>query len=91
MKIERVKRYVLSSLVCSVVMLHSVFMALLGLTVNGRGGSRVGLFVMSLLLGVLAVSAVRIVNKLSVLTPWLLTAFIIPGTIYYVWFGALKH
>lgn len=91
MKVERVRRYVLSSLVCSVVLLHSLFMALLGLTVNGRGGSRQGLYVMSLLLGFLAVSLVRIINKRSVLTVWQFGAFVIPTASYWVWFGVLRR
>lgn len=91
MRIERVRRYILSSLVCAVVLLHSLFMALLGLTVNGRGGSRQGLYVMSLLLGFLAISLVRIINKRSVITPWQIGAFIIPTTSYWIWFSLPGH
>ncbi len=86
MHIEQVKKYVLASLVCSVVMLHSTAVAGLGVISNGVGGSRQGLFVMSVLFGVLAIGAVRVINKLPVLTPWLLCALVIPTAIYYFYF-----
>jgi hypothetical protein len=80
----------MSSLICSVVLLHSVFMALLGINSSGAGGSRQGLFVLSCLLGFLAVVAVRLVNKLSPLTLWLACGVIVPVVIYgtkYNWLG----
>lgn len=81
----------MSSLICSVVLLHSVFMALLGIASSGAGGSRQGLFVLSALLGLLAVVAVRMVNKRSPLTPWLVMGLVVPVLIYGVklhWAGA---
>lgn len=90
MHIERVKKYVLSSLVCSVLMLHSLGVAALGTQVNGAGGSRPGLFVMSTLLGLFGVVAVRLVNQLSVLTPWLVTCLVIPVIVYVGYFEVLR-
>ena len=84
MHIEQVKRYVLSSLVCSVVMLHSTAVAALGATGGTAGGARQGLFVMSVLFGVLAIGAVRIINKRSVWTPWLLGAVVVPTVVYWL-------
>jgi len=81
--IEQVKKYVLSSLLCSVVLLHSAAMALLGATSADKGGARQGLFVISVLLGVLAVAAVRLINKLSLLTAYFLLTPVIPLVIYY--------
>lgn len=84
MRIERVKRYVLSSLVCSVVMLHSTAVAALGATGGTTGGARQGLFVMSVLFGMLAIGAVRLINRLTLLTPWFLCAPVIPSVVYYL-------
>lgn len=91
MHIEQVKKYVLSSLVCSVVMLHSTAIAALGATSDGAGGSHQGLFVLSVLFGILAISAVRLINKRSLLTPWVLCALVIPSFVYWLWFSALGH
>ena len=84
MHVEQVKKYVMSSLLCSVVMLHSLAMAALGATSADKGGARQGLFVISVLLGVLAIVGVRLINKLRPLTPWLLCAVVIPVVVYYV-------
>lgn len=84
MHIEQVRKYVLSSLVCSVVLLHSAAMAALGATGADKGGARQGLFVISVLLGVLAVGAVRLINKLSLVTPWFLLTPVIPLLVYYL-------
>lgn len=84
MHIERVKKYVASSLLCSVVMLHSLAMAALGATGADKGGAREGLFVISVLLGVMAVGGVRLINKLPLVTPWFLVAPVIPLAVYYL-------
>ena len=83
MHIEQVKKYVTSSLLCSVVLLHSLAMAALGATGPDKGGAREGLFVISVLLGVVAVGGVRLINKLSLVTPWFLAAPVIPVAVYY--------
>jgi hypothetical protein len=90
MHVETVKKYVMSILACSVLMLHSLAVAALGTQVNGAGGSRQGLFVMSLLLGVFGIVLVRAINRLPVLTPWLLTAVIIPVGVYYLYFQVIR-
>lgn len=83
MKTEQVKKYVASSLLCTVVLLHSLAMAALGATGADKGGAREGLFVISVLLGVAAVAGVRLINKLSLVTPWFLGAPVIPLLVYY--------
>jgi hypothetical protein len=88
--IERVKKYVLSSLLCAVLMLHSLAVAALGTQVNGAGGSRPGLFVMSTLLGLFGVVGVRLLNQLSVVTPWLVTCLVIPVAVYVGYFEVLR-
>ena len=83
MHIEQVKKYVASSLLCAVVLLHSLAMAALGATGADKGGAREGLFVISLLLGVMAVAGVRVINRLSLVTPWFLLTPVIPLLVYY--------
>ncbi|MBG6094560.1 transcriptional regulator [Nocardioides luteus] len=83
MHIEQVKKYVASSLLCAVVLLHSLAMAALGATGADKGGAREGLFVISLLLGVMAVAGVRLINRLSLATPWFLLTPVIPLLVYY--------
>ncbi|OIJ24334.1 hypothetical protein [Nocardioides luteus] len=84
MHIEQVKKYVASSLLCAVVLLHSLAMAALGATGADKGGAREGLFVISVMLGAMAVAGVRLINKLSLATPWFLGAPVIPLLVYYV-------
>ncbi|MFT4289226.1 transcriptional regulator [Nocardioides sp.] len=84
MQVERVRRYVLSSLVCSVVLLHATAVAALGATGGTAGGARQGLFVMSVLFGLLAIVAVRLINRRPVLTPWLAVALVIPTVVYWL-------
>ncbi|MFI5626737.1 transcriptional regulator [Nocardioides sp. NPDC051685] len=84
MHIQQVKKYVASSLLCAVVLLHSLAMAALGATGADKGGAREGLFVISVLLGVMAVAGVRLINKLSLATPWFLMAPAIPLLVYYI-------
>lgn len=83
MHIEQVQKYILSSLLCSIVLLHSAAMALLGATSADVGGARQGLFAISVVVAVLAIAGVRLINKLSVITPWLLLSPVIPLAIYY--------
>ncbi|MGY0387379.1 transcriptional regulator [Nocardioides sp. WG-D5] len=83
MHIEQVKKYVASSLLCAVVLLHSLAMAALGATGADKGGAREGLFVISVLLGVMAVAGVRVINRLSLVTPWFLLTPVIPLLVYY--------
>lgn len=89
MHIEQVKKYVLSILACAVLMLHSLALAGLGTQVTGAGGSRQGLFVMSVLLGVFGVVVVRVINRRPVLTPWLLAAPVIPTVVYVLYFQVI--
>ncbi|MEP9384025.1 transcriptional regulator [Nocardioides sp. KR10-350] len=84
MQLEQVQKYVMSSLLCSVVLLHSLAMAVLGVSLPNKGGSRPGLFVISVLLGVVAITGVRLINKLRIATPWLVCALVIPVAVYVV-------
>jgi hypothetical protein len=89
--IERVKKYVASSLVCAVLLLHALAVAAIGAVQDDVGGSRVGLFILSVLFALLGIVAVRLINRIRVLTPWLLCA-VLPATVFYVvWFRVLDH
>ncbi|WP_300679153.1 transcriptional regulator [Nocardioides sp.] len=90
MHIEQVRKYVLASLVCSVVMGHSLAVAVLGVASKNQGGSRQGLFVLSILFGLLGIGAARLINRASLLTPWLLCAVIVPTATYVVYFQVIK-
>ena len=60
---------------------------------TGRVGmlpSGSGLFVMSLLLGLFGIVLVRLINRLPVLTPWLLVAPVVPTVVYYVYFQVIS-
>ena len=90
MHIEQVRKYVLASLVCSVVMGHSLAVAVLGVASKNQGGSRQGLFVLSVLFGLLAIGAVRMINRRRLLTPWLLCAAVIPSATYLLYFQVIR-
>lgn len=83
MHIEQVQRYILSSLLCSIVLLHSAAMALLGATSADVAGARQGLFVIAVVLSVLAIVGVRLINKRNLITPWLLLSPVIPLAVYF--------
>lgn len=91
MQLEQVRRYVLSSLVCSVILLHATAVAALGAALNGAGGSREGLFVLSVLFATLAIVAVRLINRLRVGTPWLVCAVVPAVVVYAGYYGIMGH
>ena len=53
-------------------------------TEHDKGGAREGLFVISVPLGVTAVAGVRLINKLSLVTPWFLGSPGDPLLVYYL-------
>ena len=75
MQVERVQRWVASALVLTVCALFATGMAILSGTVD-RAGARPGLLVISCVVGLMAMVGVRVINQRSVLTPWLLLAFL---------------
>jgi len=70
MEVERVQRWVASSLILTVAALFAGGMAVLSQTVD-RAGAGTGLVVISVVVGVLAMVGTRVINEKSVLTPWL--------------------
>ena len=87
MDIEQVKTWVATSMVMAVVMLHAVAVAALGAFGSDKGGAREGLFVIASLLAMLAIGAVRVIHKKSVLTPWLLAGVLPPLVVYWAVLG----
>lgn len=88
MDIVRVQRWVMSSLTIVTLFLFAAGLALLGVTVEDRGGSRVGLMVLAGIVGIGAVVGIRLINEKRWLTPWLLLGLLPPLAVAYV---ALWH
>jgi hypothetical protein len=85
-QVERVQRWVASALVLTVCTLFATGMAILSGTVD-RSGARPGLLGISCVVGLMAMAGVRVINQKSVLTPWLLLAFLpaaVVGSYYWL-------
>jgi MFS-type transporter involved in bile tolerance (Atg22 family) len=70
-QVDRVQRWVASALVLTVATLFATGMAILSGTVD-RAGARPGLLAISSVVGLMAMSGVRVINSRRLLTPWLL-------------------
>jgi len=77
-KIERVQRYVMSSLLVLVGSMLSLGMVLASLLVieRSRGGAQIGMLVMATVVAAITIAGVRLLNERNPLTPWLLFALI---------------
>lgn len=76
MKIERVQRWVMSSLLLLVGSMLSFGMVLATLLViaRSRTGAQVALLVMSSIVAAITICGVRLLNRRSLVTPWLVLA-----------------
>jgi ABC-type Fe3+-siderophore transport system permease subunit len=74
-QVERVQRWVASALVLTVCALLATGLAILSGTVD-RAGARPGLLGISGVVGLMAMTGVRLINARSVLTPWLLLGLV---------------
>ena len=86
MKVERVQRWVASALVLTVATLFATGMAILSGTVD-RAGARPGLLTISSVVGLMAMSGVRVINSRRVLSPWLLLGLLpaaVVGSYYWL-------
>lgn len=72
MDIVRVQRWVMSALLLTTAALFAGGLALLSVTVEDRGGSRIGLNVIAAFVGISAMVGVRLINEKSWKTLWLL-------------------
>lgn len=84
MDIVRVQRWVMSSLLIATMFLFAAGLAVLGVTVQDRGGSRVGLLALSAIVGIGAVVGMRLLNDKPWLTPWLVLGVLPPLAVAYV-------
>lgn len=84
MDIVRVQRWVMSSLMVVTMFLFAAGLAVLAVTVEDRGGSRVGLLVLAAIVGIGAVVGMRLINDKRWLTPWLLLGLLPPLAVAYV-------
>ncbi len=78
MKIERVQRYVMSSLLLLVGSMLSLGMVLAALLVieRSRTGAQIGMLVMATVVAAITIAGVRLLNARSPLTPWLVFALV---------------
>ena len=86
MQVERVQRWVASTLVLTVATLFATGMAILSGTVD-RAGARPGLLTISSVVGLMAMSGVRVINSRRVLSPWLLLGLLpaaVVGSYYWL-------
>jgi hypothetical protein len=70
-QVERVQRWVMSTLLLTVCALFATGLAILSGTVD-RAGARPGLLGISGVVGLVAMAGVRAINLKRILTPWLL-------------------
>ncbi|MET0837609.1 MAG: transcriptional regulator [Marmoricola sp.] len=75
MEVERVQRWVMSTLLMTVAVIFAGGLALLSSS-SVQAGARPGLLTMSAVVGVLGVGGVRVINGRSVLTPWLVLGLV---------------
>jgi hypothetical protein len=86
MQVERVQRWVMSTLLLTVATLFATGMAILSGIVD-RAGARPGLLIISGLVGLMAMAGMRAINLKSLLTPWLLLGLlpaIVVGSYYWL-------
>lgn len=72
MQVERVQKWVMSTLLLTTGTIFAGGLALLAGTVENKGGARPGLLVVAGMVGLMSAAGVRVINQKSVLTPWLL-------------------
>jgi hypothetical protein len=88
MRVERVQRWVMSTLLITVCSLFATGMAILSGVVD-RAGARPGLLGISCVVGLMAMAGMRAINLKSLLTPWLLLG-LLPAVVVgsYYWLSA---
>lgn len=80
MQVERVQRWVMSTLLTTVLFIFAGGLAILSGHLPDQHGARVGLPVLAGVIGVSAILGVRIINGRRLLTPWLLLG-VLPAVI----------
>lgn len=86
MQVERVQRWVMSTLLLTVCALFATGMAILSGTVD-RAGARPGLLMISGAVGLMAMAGMRAINLKRIVSPWLVLGLLpamIVGSYYAV-------
>ncbi len=83
MEVERVQKWVMSALLLVTSLIFSGGLAFLAGAAE-RPGAKPGLLVISAAVGVLALVGVRVINRKSIVTPWLLLG-LLPATAGWWW------
>ncbi|MEP6814592.1 MAG: transcriptional regulator [Marmoricola sp.] len=71
MQVERVQKWVMSTLLTTVLFIFASGLALFGQHLPARNGADVGLVVIAAFIGVTAILGIRVINSRPLLTPWL--------------------
>jgi heme/copper-type cytochrome/quinol oxidase subunit 3 len=85
-QVERVQRWVMSTLLLTVCAVFATGMAILSGTVD-RSGAQPGLLIISGVVGLMAMAGMRAINLKRILTPWLILGLlpaVIVGSFYAV-------
>ena len=83
MQIERVQRWVMSSLALTTALIFAGGLTVLAGTVD-RAGAKPGLLVIAALVGLMAMVGVRALNEVRWLSPWLLVGLLPAAVGWYV-------
>jgi hypothetical protein len=75
MQVERVQRWVMSGLLLTTATVFAGGLTVLAGSVD-RAGAKPGLLVIAGVVGLMAMSGVRVINQLPVLSPWLLVGLL---------------
>ena len=87
MQVERVQRWVMSALAATTALIFAGGLAALAGSAR-RAGAGPGLLVISAVVGVVAMAAIRLINEKPLLTPWLLPG-LLPALVGF-WFLHLR-
>ncbi|MCW2794403.1 MAG: hypothetical protein JWO76_3501 [Nocardioides sp.] len=75
MQVERVQRWVMSGLLLTTATVFAGGLTVLSGSVD-RAGAKPGLLVIAGVVGLMAMSGVRVINQLPVVSPWLLVGLL---------------
>lgn len=87
MQVERVQRWVMSTLLLTTATIFAGGLSVLAGSVD-RTGATPGLLVIAAVVGLMALSGVRVINDRSVVSPWLLVGLLPAAVGWYFLFLA---
>ncbi len=83
MRIEQVQRFVGSALALTIATILAAGLCFLAAVADGAG-ARPGLLIISAAIGVVTMLGVRVLNQMSVVTPWLVVG-VLPALVGWYW------